>query len=452
MDVLNSIALPQSTEHFHLLLVVYNIVSVFLLPYLALLLGGMITAVYLDRRGQRLNDPTLGKLARRLTGVALPGVSPFIFFAALPMLVVLFVFAQVFQTTSAVAPGSAGLAFLFLIAGGTSGFLFKFTFTVDDVITLAGSPGGKSSHGAPPQAVADFVTSARASHKRSGSWGVGLLVLSTILLIAASTVGMNPGWWWSGSSLLSVFISGQFLLNLLVFAGLSVAITGSALLFTYYVWNPDGNVDPSEEALVRTTGIRLAVWGLLLAPASIALSMGVMPQSSQTGTVYVFVALAVLDLGLGLLLLYAFVQSGKRLYVSLLLSVVVFSSALWVTKDRIAMHTATADHAAMLASVYDHEAESLRISLGVVGKRLTGEDIFNAKCSACHMFDQKKVGPPYNVVLKKYDGRKSALVSFVLNPSKVDPAFPSMPAQGLKPAEADSIATYLLLKVTGKPQ
>ena len=38
-----------------------------------------------------------------------------------------------------------------------------------------------------------------------------------------------------------------------------------------------------------------------------------------------------------------------------------------------------------------------------------------------------------------------------MNPVKVNPAYPNMPNQGLKPAEADSIAHYLVEKVRGKP-
>jgi cytochrome c len=63
------------------------------------------------------------------------------------------------------------------------------------------------------------------------------------------------------------------------------------------------------------------------------------------------------------------------------------------------------------------------------------------------MFDQKKVGPAYKNVIPKYQGKKTDLIRFVLNPQKVDPAFPPMPSQGLRPAEADSIATYLMKKV-----
>ncbi|MCC6396025.1 MAG: cytochrome c, partial [Bacteroidetes bacterium] len=120
-----------------------------------------------------------------------------------------------------------------------------------------------------------------------------------------------------------------------------------------------------------------------------------------------------------------------------------------VTKDQVALHNATRDQAVILAHVYDQSEEALKSALGVAAKQLSGEDIFNAKCSACHLFDQKKVGPPYASVLPKYKGKKPELVSFILNPSKVDPAFPPMPSQGLKPAEADSIATYLLGKVKG---
>jgi cytochrome c len=82
---------------------------------------------------------------------------------------------------------------------------------------------------------------------------------------------------------------------------------------------------------------------------------------------------------------------------------------------------------------------------------MTGEDIYNAKCSACHLFDQKKVGPPYNTVIPKYLGKKDQLIAFVLNPVKVDPAYPNMPNQGLRPAEADSIASFLLRKFSPAP-
>ncbi|MDX1702049.1 MAG: c-type cytochrome, partial [Melioribacteraceae bacterium] len=75
---------------------------------------------------------------------------------------------------------------------------------------------------------------------------------------------------------------------------------------------------------------------------------------------------------------------------------------------------------------------------------INGEDIYNAKCIACHQFDQKLVGPAYNDVLPKYDGKRDELVSYILNPYKINPEYPAMPNQGLKPMEAEAIADYIV--------
>jgi cytochrome c len=115
--------------------------------------------------------------------------------------------------------------------------------------------------------------------------------------------------------------------------------------------------------------------------------------------------------------------------------------------DQVALYNATKGQAAFLSYRHETEIEDLKSKLGVAGVVFTGEDIFNAKCSACHTFDAKKVGPAYKDVLPKYVGRKEQMMAFVLNPIKIDPAFPPMPGQGLKPAEADSIVSYLLRKI-----
>ncbi|MFA7229220.1 MAG: c-type cytochrome, partial [Melioribacteraceae bacterium] len=75
---------------------------------------------------------------------------------------------------------------------------------------------------------------------------------------------------------------------------------------------------------------------------------------------------------------------------------------------------------------------------------VSGLDIYNGKCIACHNFDRKIVGPPYNQTLPKYEGKKDLLVKYILNPVKINPEYPAMPNQGLKPNEADAVAEYLL--------
>jgi cytochrome c len=452
MDVLNNIALPQSTEHFHLLLLVYNIVMVFLLPYLALVVGSIVAANVLDRRAARVKDVHGGMLARRLAGIALPDRTTFVFLAVLPAATVVFLFTQMFQGTTAISAGMAAVGTLFLIAGGVAAFTFKVTFTISDIVVLAGGSREDATTSPQPPDVGIFLAAARTTHRKSGNWAAWLLVIASFCFVGASTIGMNPG---NSSSIDSVFafvLSGDVWVDMVVFVAAAAAMAGAGLLFTRFVWNRSDEPLPAEDAFLRTTAVRLTTAGLLVLPLGMLANVALLPSSALSGLVYVLVALAFGLIALGLHFLYAFVRSGQRIYVSLLLVMIIGALGFQVTKNQVALHIATADHAAALAGAFDRNTEELRASLGVVAKQMTGEDIYNARCSACHLFDQKKIGPPYKDVIVKYAGKKPALIAFVLNPVKVNPAYPNMPAQGLRPSEADSIATYLLGRVVGKSQ
>jgi cytochrome c len=76
--------------------------------------------------------------------------------------------------------------------------------------------------------------------------------------------------------------------------------------------------------------------------------------------------------------------------------------------------------------------------------------IFNTKCIACHKFDQKVVGPPYQQTVPKYNGDVGKLSEYIFNPQKIDPAYPPMPNQGLKKKEAQAMAKWLIDQVAGK--
>ncbi|MDP2037365.1 MAG: cytochrome c, partial [Ignavibacteria bacterium] len=98
---------------------------------------------------------------------------------------------------------------------------------------------------------------------------------------------------------------------------------------------------------------------------------------------------------------------------------------------------------AILAANYTDYEANLKADLGI-GPAISGADIYNGRCIACHNFEKKVVGPPYNETLPKYVGKKADLVKFILSPVKINPAYPAMPNQGLKPREAEAIADYIL--------
>lgn len=131
----------------------------------------------------------------------------------------------------------------------------------------------------------------------------------------------------------------------------------------------------------------------------------------------------------------------------LFLIIVLFMSVVGV--NIAAFDTVTQLQFNRLAKNYDVYHQQLLIESGVAVVTVSGEDIYNGRCIACHKFDKKLVGPPYNEVLPKYAEDRAGLIKFVLRPVKVNPDYPSMPNQGLKPKEAEAIADYILSIYSG---
>lgn len=81
---------------------------------------------------------------------------------------------------------------------------------------------------------------------------------------------------------------------------------------------------------------------------------------------------------------------------------------------------------------------------------LDGEAVFNRKCTVCHRFDQRLVGPPLDSVLPKYHGDREKLQAFLRKPSKIDPDYPAMPNLSLTEQETAALAEFLLSRVENK--
>ncbi len=444
MDVLNNIALPQSTGHFHLLLFIFNLVGALLLPYIALLLGSLSMALLAERRA-RAGHGTHGlRLARDLVETVLPSKTVFMFLALLPALSMVFVYAQVLQATPAIATGLAALGVLFLTAAGVALFGYRYTFELEG---LFHSLGPALEQRPEQESVTQFEKSTLLSHQQAGRYGMVFLLLSAFLLMGAMAIAVNPAQWRTVGSLLDVVLSGAVWLQFFILAGAAAGMCGAGMLF--FLLDPDRHMaDPGSEygLMIRTLAVRMLTVALLVLPLLVVLQVATLPSVALTGWVYALAGIAILLLLASLQFTYAVVTRFRALYPAVVFATLVLALIALVTKDQVAIHTATRDHAVVLANAFDRAEADLKSSLGIATKAMSGEDIYNAKCSACHLFDQKKVGPPYQQVLPKYAGKKASLVAFILNPVKVDPAYPNMPSQGLKPAEADSIASYLLKK------
>lgn len=113
--------------------------------------------------------------------------------------------------------------------------------------------------------------------------------------------------------------------------------------------------------------------------------------------------------------------------------------------DQSALEQSTKMNSMQMAADFDSMMVKTAAAVAPpAGEEISGENIFNTKCSACHKWDVKLVGPPYKETLPKYEGKMDELISFITHPTKKNPDYPAMPEQGLKPKEVEAIAKYIM--------
>jgi cytochrome c551/c552 len=449
MDFLKTLAIPQSIEHFHVLILIGGLISIVLYPYLGFLLGSSVLSYVYNRKGTRERNLQLIGFAKDLIDTALYDKTIPAFLALLPSFSLVFVYAQVLQSTDAISVGLAGYGFLLLLIGLTLLYTYKYTFRLSGVLgeyeallkSRSQSPAGLDDLHA-------YTTETLQSHYASGKTGIIALSVASFLIVSATTIAVNPSDWAAISTVFDLFISPDIWIRTLQFVSLAAGATGVGILYLNFAWQGGREGIPEEQkTFLRSISLRLIAGSLLTQPLFIVLGIILLPAASLSGSLYVFVGSTLILLFLTAQFIYAYVKESRTRFINSAVFSLALTCVFLSVNDQVAMHNATTAQAVFLAYRSDQATEELKSKLGVVAAALTGEDIYNGRCSACHLFDEKKIGPAYKDVIPKYGGHKDQIMAFVLNPVKKNPAFPPMPNQGLKQAEADSIVSYILRRL-----
>jgi cytochrome c len=235
------------------------------------------------------------------------------------------------------------------------------------------------------------------------------------------------------------------LLRFIFYLIISFSLVFIVSLFFNFGWK-ETETEHSEgfKEFIQTKSLKGALASILVQPLFLLIELLILPKNGLSYLVFLSSGLAVLLIFIILNQLNAYSKEVLNSYLkfSFYLFVVVLISVS--TRDVVATGNVLKPKFVEISEKFLTYEEGLKNKLNIKTVSISGEEIFTAKCSACHQFDSKLVGPPYNVVLKKYENNKDNLVKFILNPVKVDPAYPPMPSQGLIPPEAEAVADYIL--------
>ena len=228
------------------------------------------------------------------------------------------------------------------------------------------------------------------------------------------------------------------------FVTLAFALTAVIMLYIYFRPKTEMNSSAEYLKLVKKVFLRIGLISSLILPLFIALTVVTTPGASLTADYFIITLVLILVLVLLSTLFYIMSKESSAKYSLSVLFLFIVFFVFFIIRDQLAFDTASKKQFTYLSNEYDKYRDKLREEMGLFTVEISGADIYNGRCIACHQFDKKLVGPPYNSVLPKYENKRAELVGFILNPVKVNPEYPAMPNQGLKPNEAEAIADYLI--------
>lgn len=437
MTFLDKLVLPQSAEHIELLHYMLLLVLFLFIPFISLVFGGTLFSIFYKRKYEKGGDRNYEVLAKEFINISTVNKSIGIILGIVPLIAIILIHAQLLNNAGDSALSYLMVSLLFLMASIILIYTYRYSFNFSRIF----EPVHVSPNESEQEGFLELKSSALKLASKTGRNGLVFLFFSMWFFIS----GLNEAS--TLNTLEFSFLSGLFSLSIIVklvlFVFFSLAFAGSKLLFSFFYWE-GGNKKYSNETknFVKEHTSKVTLWSAISLPLFILLTLINIPAELLSGSIFGFSIIGLVLIFVSYHSLYALnkgaaMNAGGIVFYSLLFSLLVLT-----IKDQLIMYNATKAHSLILASQYDKYLADLKGETGIVA--VSGQDIFNTRCSACHKFDVKLVGPPYKETLPKYEGKLTQLVSFIKNPVKVNAAYPPMPNPGLKPNEAEAVAKYIL--------
>lgn len=437
MDFLDKLVLPQSAHHMQLLKYLLVLTYILFIPYLTILYGSLTLSLYFKRTSGK--NKYNYRFAKDLIDLITFNKGVAFALGLVPLISSAFCYAQLLHLTQLSVPEYLLYSFIFLLVALIFIYTYKYTFHLKEIFELASNQSNSNSE------LKTYKSSTVKLNEKSGVYGWIFLIISSYIFIASVQLASDTTRWNSPYGIFSLIFSLSAFIYYLQFLALSLGLTASFLLYKYF--RPNSEVEETEKeylTYIKNIALRIGLVATIILPALIVL--GIVSKSSVTYSynVFGFGVAAIFVLLITMNLFYLMIKESNVKFSSAVIYLFIAVITLIIIKDQYSFDTSNKKQFAMLAANYDQYRQKLNEELGISTIVISGADIYNGKCIACHKFDVKLVGPPYKETLPKYEGSKDKLIQYILNPVKINPAYPAMPNQGLKPKEAEAVADYLL--------
>jgi cytochrome c len=443
MNIFDQFVIPPSQEHVGLLTVMQIISLLTFLPFAGIMLGASSFSMFFNSKGKRSGNPLYTQIAKDIIDKLIVGKAAGFALSVLPMISIVLVYAQMLSGAKVITVSMLFLALILFIVGYVFIYNYKSAFQFEHILNAAKKDDVSDE-------VRNYENKVVYMGARYGTWGIFVLLVSMFLFISGVTLASKPGIWNSVDNILKLIITPTIWINFFYFLSSSAAITGGAILYFFFMWQ--GGVRPGyteyNEA-IKKFSIVTALVGVLVQPLFIFANVLFLKAANASSGVYVFAGFSLLAVLIISNLLYHIYKNSEINFSGIVFFLIFVLFAFTIIKDQLMFRNAVKEHLIVLNMKAEELAQEKSGSIVQVSAA-DGEKIYNEKCIACHRFDQKVVGPPYQETVPKYSGDLKKLAGFIYNPQKVNPDYPAMPNQGLKQKEAEAVAKFIMDKVGKK--
>jgi cytochrome c len=453
MNFFDELVIPPSDNHVMLLKYMLTISLLLFIPYISMMLGATFISTYFSRKGKTEGNNLYLRFAKDVVEKLTITKSAELALGTIPALSAFFAYAQLLYTAKTISIGMLALSVVLFIVSFVFIYKYRNTFKLEGIMKAFKSISSQDALKAEndeTKEIKEFEENIIAVNNTSGTVGKWLLLTASYIFAGTMALASSPDKWNSTGNILQIIFSWQTLFSFMTLISLAGIISGAAIMFFFFSWN-GGVKHMSDEysALVKVAAGKIALASGIMFPLMLLISYAYLPQVTQSPTVfYYMVIVLIISLVLGNFI-YSMFKNSDTSSATVVFVLVFVLVTFNVIKDQIAFGNAIHDNTLVITKLAEEEEKEVK-GKTMENTGIDAQSIFNQKCSACHKFDQKLVGPPYDQTIPKYNGDATKLAEFIFNPQKIDPAYPPMPNQGLKKKEANAMAQWLINKVGKK--
>jgi cytochrome c len=421
MDFFSQHIIAPTGQHLTLLEFLAVVTYSMHLPYIALVIGSSMVAMWLTFSDHEIPDARFARLAEDLIRTFLRGRIPMLVLGVLPLLALPFIYGQWFvglplapiQYIALPIPGVIlGLSLLWLYGGS----------------------------------FADRRTNFRL-HMGLGTLGLLLLVGSYFVLMSSVIRLQDPEKWFRLTNLAVLLLNWNVIWKFLFFLHLALSLTGAGILFFLFRWpGPRAVAEAEYSRFARRFGAGLALAFTFALPVFNLFYVFTSADVVFDTTTYLLATAITFVCMLSAYALLGALRAPAPRYAATVFALLMTVFVLSSTFDVRAMANANREHARLLeiAEEKGRLQREAQLEAVVAEGPVTGKDIYTTMCMQCHRMNERLVGPPFAERLPRYAGNLEALKGFIAHPVQVTEEYSPMPHPPLSPAQVDSVATYLL--------